>query len=118
MPPYGRLDEANALNWAAIDAVSAELASRGHSGKRLWLNEWGYNTTDEALKARLVESVLTRLETPTYSNVFEANYLVLTDLPPGSRHDYGLCASDNSTLTITPRQSWYAFRDHPKRTSP
>jgi PKD repeat protein len=106
--PYG-----SPLHWQAITDTYQVLVNHGQGYKKLWLNEYGWNTSDETQKAADVTTVLTELKKPEYEMVFEANYLVLTDLPgtPSSGHDYGLCSRNTKTLTITPRQSWYAFRD-------
>jgi len=105
--PYGR-----PLHWQAIHDTYAVLTSRGHGHKSLWLNEYGWNTSDENLKAANVTTVLTELKKPEYHMVFMANHLVITDLPetPDNGHDYGLCGRNRQTLTLTPRQSWYAFQ--------
>jgi PKD repeat protein len=106
--PYG-----NPLHWQAIHDTYQVLVNHGDGHKKLWLNEWGWNTSDENLKAANVTTVLNTLKQPEYDMVFQANYLIITDLPgtPDWGHDYGLCSRNTSTLTITPRQSWYAFRD-------
>ncbi len=109
--PYG-----SPLHWQAIADTYQVLVNHGHGHKKLWLNEYGWNTTNEAQKAANITAVLTELKKPEYHMVFEANYLVLTDLPgtPDSGHDYGLCSRNRTTLTITPRQSWWAFHDFDK----
>jgi len=106
--PYG-----DPLHWQAITDTYQVLVNHGDGHKKLWLNEYGWNTTDEYAKAANVTTVLNTLKQPEYNMVFQANHLILTDLPqiPYTNHDYGLCDSDLSTLTITPRQSWVAFRD-------
>jgi PKD repeat protein len=106
--PYG-----DPLHWQAITDTYQVLLDNGHGHKKLWLNEYGWDTTNEAVKAANLSTVLTELQKPGYHMVFQANYLVITDLPeaPDSGHDYGLCSRVVDTLTITPRQSWYAFRD-------
>ncbi len=106
--PYG-----NPLHWQAITDTYQVLLNHGQGYKKLWLNEYGWNTSDEVQKAANITAVLTELKKPEYHMVFQANHLVITDLPgtPDSGHDYGLCSRVVSTLTITPRQSWFAFRD-------
>jgi len=106
--PYG-----NPLNWQAITNTYQVLLDHGHGHKKLWLNEYGWNTTNEAQRAANITAVLTELKKPEYHMVFQANHLVITDLPgtPDWGRDYGLCSRVVSTLTITPRQAWYAFRD-------
>jgi hypothetical protein len=102
------------LNWNDIDAVLSNLAARGHASRKVWIDEWGWNTTDEPLKSRLITAVLERLEEPAYANVFQARYLTVTDVNLGnpSLHDYGLCDADLATGAITPRPSWGAFCQH------
>lgn len=115
--PYGyggdlqvTLDQGKQLNWTAIDGVTQSLTNHGDAHKRLWLNEWGFRTSNDTLKGQLVQSTLGRLAND-YPNVFEAQYLVVTDLPDGS--PWGLAASNPSANppTVSPRGSWYAFRD-------
>lgn len=99
------------LHWEAIDDTYQVLVNHGQGHKKLWLNEYGWNTTSKATKATNLTTVLTELKKPRYDMVFQANYLVITDLPetPDSGHDYGLCSRNRNTLTITPRASWHAF---------
>jgi PKD repeat protein len=106
--PYG-----NPLNWQAITDTYNVLVNHGHGHKKLWLNEYGWNTSNETQKAADLTTVLTQLKQPQYEMVFMANHLVLTDLPgtPDNGHDYGLCSRQLSTLTITPRASWHAFKN-------
>lgn len=105
--PYGA-----PLHWQAITDTYAVLTSHGDGQKKLWLNEYGWNTSDENLKANYLTTVLTELKKPEYDMVFMANHLVISDLPgtPDNGHDYGLCSRNLSTLTLIPRQSWYAFQ--------
>ncbi len=104
--PYG-----SPLHWQAITDTYNVLVNHGHGHKKLWLNEYGWNTTNETQKAADLTTVLTTLKQPQYNMVFMANYLVITDLPgtPDNGHDYGLCSRNLTTLTITPRASWNAF---------
>ncbi len=106
--PYGE-----PLHWQAIWDTYQVLVNHGDGHKKLWLNEYGWDTTDENAKAANVTSVLNALKDPQYHMVFQANYLIITDLPgtPDWGHDFGLCSRDTTALTLTPRQSWYAFRD-------
>lgn len=110
--PYG-----DPLHWQAIHDTYDVLVRHGDGHKKLWLNEYGWNTTDEASKARQLREVLAELARPEYHMVFQANYLILTDLPSEAErtHDYGLCGRDLSSLEVTPRESYEAFRDLPKR---
>lgn len=111
--PYGE-----PLNWQAIHDTYAVLVRHGDAHKKLWVNEYGWATSDEEAKAANLRRVLTELAKPEYHMVFQANYLVLTDLPATddrTGHDFGLCSRDREKLTITPRKSWYAFRDLPKK---
>jgi PKD repeat protein/GH35 family endo-1,4-beta-xylanase len=107
--PYGYTQ---ALNWIAIWDTYQVLVNHGDGHKKLWVNEYGWHTSDENAKAAQLTEVLTELKKPEYHMVFQANHLIITDLPgtPDWGHDYGLCSRDMSTLTITPRQSWYAFQ--------
>ncbi len=99
--PYG-----NPLHWEAIDDTYACLVRHGDGHKKLWLNEYGWNTADEQEKARNLRAVLTELSKPRYHMVFQASYLALTDLPDArdaDGHDFGLCSRDRVKGTVTPR---------------
>lgn len=113
--PYGNLNVDEALHWDAITGVHDVLVAHGHGDRGVWLNEWGWNTDDETLKATLVSHTLQRLE-DDFPMATMALYLGVTDLPgtPDSDHDYGLCDRDTTSLTITPRASYEAFSAHPK----
>ena len=111
--PYGQ-----PLHWQAIHDTYRVLVRHGDAHKKLWVNEYGWNTRDENAKARNLTRVLRRLAQPRYHMVFQANYLVLTDLPEADDrigHDYGLCSRDRKALTITPRESYEAFGDLRKK---
>jgi hypothetical protein len=106
--PYGK-----PLHWQAIHDTYRVLVRHGDGHKKLWVNEYGWNTTDEPRKAADLEAVLRELAKPEYHMVFQASYLVITDLPGNSdatAHDYGLCDRDRDGPTITPRESWLAFQ--------
>lgn len=110
--PYG-----TPLHWKAIHDTYRVLVRHGDGHKKLWLNEYGWSTTDEAEKARQLRQVLTELAKPEYHMVQQASYLVLTDLPEakdGSGHDFGLCSRDRRAPAIESRESYLAFRDLPK----
>jgi hypothetical protein len=113
--PYG-----DPLNWQAIRDIYLTLVRHGDGHKKLWINEYGWNTRDEAAKSRNLRRVLRELARPEYHMVFQASYLVLTDLPDTDDregHDYGLCSRDREKLTITPRESYWAFSSVAKQQS-
>jgi len=110
--PYGK-----PLHWQAILDTYKVLVRHGDAHKKLWINEYGWATKDEDLKAKWLAEVLKELAKPKYHMVFEANYLVLTDLPgsnDNTGHDFGLCSRNRKALTITPRKSYEAFKALPK----
>jgi len=117
--PYGddwNPTPATALNFSAITEMSAELAENGQSWKKLWLDEWGYSTSNEALKGQMIDYVLSELaDNNKYPNVFEARYLTVSDLPSGtplgSDNTRGLAEENLTNYTLSPRPSWYAFQD-------
>jgi len=111
--PYGE-----PLHWQAIRDTYLCLVRHGDAHKKLWVNEYGWALRDEQAKARNLRRVLQRLASPRYHMVFQANYLVLTDLPDTddrTGHDFGLCSRDRKALTITPRESYRAFASLHKR---
>jgi len=113
--PYGK-----PLHWKAIEDTYKVLLKHGHGHKKLWVNEYGWATTDEAARARDLVAVLTELKKPKYHMVFQANYLVLTDLSGGEStgKNFGLCDWDAQKLTLRPRPAWHAFRKLDKRFGP
>ena len=102
----------------AMDKVRAVLVRHGDASKRVWINEYGWNTKDEGAKSRNLMTVLNTLQNnSTYDYVELAQYLVLTDLPNAPKvggHDYGLMSRDVDTLTITPRLSYETFANFSK----
>lgn len=110
--PYG-----DPLNWDAIRDTYAVLVRHGDAHKKIWVNEYGWNTRDEQVKAANLRAVLNELAKPRWHMVFQASYLCLTDLPDAddaTGHDFGLCSRDRKSLKITPRPSYEAFRALPK----
>lgn len=110
--PYGE-----PLHWAALRDTYACLVRHGQGHKKLWLNEYGWNTRDEDKKARNLAEVLEKLKQPEFHYVFMANYLVLTDLEKNG-HDYGLCDLNLDKLEVIPRASYKVFQDFDKKTFP
>ena len=100
------------LNWQAITDTYNVLVNNGDGHKKLWINEYGWNTSDENFKAQQITNVLNTIKQPQYHMVFQLNHLIMTDLPqvPYTNHDYGLANGDLKAFTITPRASWYAFQ--------
>jgi len=117
--PYGEQQNpttATALNFGTVDEMSAELAENGQAWKKLWLDEWGYTTSNEGLKGQMIDHVLRQLADNTrYPNVFQARYLTVSDLPSGnplgSDNTRGLAQENLTSLTLSPRLSWSYFQD-------
>jgi hypothetical protein len=110
--PYGE-----PLHWKAVKDTYACLVRHGDGHKRLWLNEYGWNTRNEEKKAGNIQEVLARFKTQEYFMVFQANYLVLTDLNKDG-HDYGMCDMNLGKLEIRPRESYTAFKNLDKSFPP
>ena len=102
----------------ALDKVRAVLVEHGDASKRVWINEYGWNTKDESAKSRNLMAVLSILQdNSTYDYVELAQYLVLTDLPNAPKvggHDYGLMSRDVDALTMAPRLSYTTFENFSK----
>jgi hypothetical protein len=116
--PYGysgdldiALRDNKMLNWEAIRLVSASLQRHGNANRMLWVNGWGFHTSNDQLKANLITAALTGLRGLT--NVFEAQYLTVTDLPDPARSPCGLVSIVGSVADarLQPRAAWFAFRD-------
>jgi len=116
--PYGyggdldlALRDNKMLNWEAIRGVSAALQRHGNANRMLWVNEWGFHTSNDQLKANLIAATLTGLRSLT--NVFEAQYLTVTDLLDAARPPYGLVSIVGPVANAQrqPRAAWFAFRD-------
>lgn len=110
--PYGE-----PLHWKAIEDTYACLVRHGHGHKKLWLNEYGWNTRNEQQKSENLITVLTELKKRKYHYVYQANQLILTDLNKNG-HDYGFCDGDPDALTITPRLSYETFKAFDKTFEP
>jgi len=97
------------------DRRSTHIESRAQGNKPLWVNEYGWNSNDESMKAAAITAVLTALR-DNYTYVSASMYLSLTDLPnvPDSGHGYGLASQDTAAQTVTPRASYNAFKAFPK----
>ncbi|MCX7598232.1 MAG: glycosyl hydrolase, partial [Armatimonadetes bacterium] len=62
--PYG-----DPLNWDAIRDTYAVLVRHGDAHKKIWVNEYGWNTRDEQAKAEKLRAVLTELARPRWHMV-------------------------------------------------
>ena len=104
-----------ALNWDAIDRVSAVLRRHGHAGRMLWIDGWSIAAGDDRLQASLVASALAELH--ARPDVFAARYASIVDPsvdapvdpPSAARHSALVAAEPGAALA--PRAAWYAFRD-------
>jgi hypothetical protein len=110
--PAVALRERKALNWAAIAEVTGVLRRRGAADRMLWVNDWGFATTDDRLKAGLVDAALDGLR--GLPNVFAAQYAAITDLPDAARTPRGLVSivGAPAEAQLAPRAAWTAFRGH------
>jgi hypothetical protein len=113
---YGRdlelaLRDNKVLNWDAIRAVTASLHRRGKANRMLWVTGWGFPTSDDQLKARLVRAALTGLRDLT--NVFAAQYLTVAEPPDVARPTYSLVSVTGpaANAQLQPGAAWFAFRD-------
>lgn len=96
------------MHLQAIRDTRRVMVEHGDGHKGIWISEWGWNTTDEPLKARRIRAALQLLERPEFHYVTMGNYLSITD--PTGEPGYGLCDRD-----LTPRLSYHAFRNYRKR---
>jgi hypothetical protein len=99
--PYDK--KGGALHLAAIRDTRRVLIAHGDWDKPMWITEYGWSTSDEELKARLLKQALTELTGPEFFYITMASYLSLTD-PPGEK-GYGLCEEVN----LRPRAAYSAF---------
>jgi hypothetical protein len=116
--PYGysrdlevALRDNKVLNWEAIRRVSASLQRHGSANRMLWVNGWGFHTSNDQLEANLVTATLTGLR--GFANVFEAQYLTIADLPDAQPSPAGLVALEGpvANARLQPRAAWFAFKD-------
>ncbi|WNG45786.1 hypothetical protein F0U60_17960 [Archangium minus] len=103
------------LNIPAIESVRGVLVTRAQPWKKIWADEWGYNTRDEALKGRMIERALSWFEDPAHDYVFQARYLTVQDTGEEPvDHNYGLFDIDTTVShpVLTSRASYPSYRDH------
>lgn len=95
------------------------LVKHGDGHKQMWMNEYGWKSSDENMKAAAMNTVLSAL-VHNYTYVTSALYLALTDLPgvPDSGHGYGLADQNTQLETVTLRASGQAFKAFPKTVKP
>ncbi|MBJ6761894.1 carbohydrate binding domain-containing protein [Myxococcaceae bacterium JPH2] len=119
--PYGQKvptsDADPYLNIDALQNVRGVMVNHGQPWKKIWADEWGYNTpaTLEGLKGRMIERALNWFEDPTHDYVFQSRYLTVQDT--GEQpvdHNYGLCDINASVSppVLTPRTGHQAYREH------
>ncbi|WP_147446573.1 hypothetical protein [Corallococcus sp. CA047B] len=117
--PYGvkepTSDNDAYLNIAGIEDVRRVMVERNQPWKKIWADEWGYNTRDEALKGRMVDRALSWFEDPAHDYIFQARYLTVQDTGETPvDHNYGLC-DINATVSppaVTARPSYQTYRTH------
>ena len=107
--PYASQD----INWQGLNDTISVLNSYYGTKKKIWINEYGWNTNNDDEKTKYLINVLTALKTdPVYKQfVIQSAYLQLQDLP---NSNWGLVQVDSTSNTITPRNSWYAFAEFDK----
>jgi PKD repeat protein len=106
--PY---DGNGTIYWQALTDTRNVMVANGDAAKGIWINEFGWNTTDYQSTADKLTQVLTELKKPQWSFVVMANYLVLND--GKGVENYGLMDAD-----LNPRAGYYAFRDFDKTWPP
>lgn len=74
--PYSK----HGVNWQGIRDMFDVLDHFGDSHKPVWINEFGWDTTDEVTKSRYLTDALEKIRTPPWKRVKLFNYLVLSDL--------------------------------------
>lgn len=102
--PY---DSGGTIHWRAVNDTRRVMVDNGDGNKGIWINEFGWSTTDYQSTADKLVQVLTELKKPQWSFVVMANYLVLNDGP--GVENYGLMDKN-----LNPRAGYYAFRDFDK----
>lgn len=100
--PYDKKNT-GAFNLRGIRDTRRVLVEHGDWDKGIWFTEYGWSTSDEALKARLLRRALGELNSPSLYYVTVACYLSLTD--PQGEKGYGLCDKD-----LKPRPAYATFK--------
>ena len=73
--PYSK----HGVNWQGIQDMFDVLDHFGDSQKPVWINEFGWDTTDEVKKSRYLADALEKVRTPPWKRVRLFNYLALCD---------------------------------------
>ncbi|OGF99730.1 hypothetical protein A2Y99_02050 [Candidatus Gottesmanbacteria bacterium RBG_13_37_7] len=85
------------INFNGLDALHS-LMHTNNDNSPVWITEYGWNMSDDTTKASYLRQTLERLNTPNYSYIPIATYLVIADTPQTG--EYGLLR-DN----LTPKSS-------------
>lgn len=99
--PY---DNDGTLHYRAIEDTRRCMVAHGDGHKGLWISEWGWNITDEDLRARRIVQTLNEIHDPKYFYITMSTYLSLTE--PTKDSNYGLCNRD-----LTPKKAYFAFQE-------
>ncbi|RYZ44057.1 MAG: hypothetical protein EOO71_00875 [Myxococcaceae bacterium] len=117
--PYGPKEPQSGndpyLNIPGIENVRQVMVERNQGWKKIWADEWGYNTRDETLKSLMVGRALDWFEDPAHDYVFQARYLTVQDTGETPvDHNFGLMDIDAtvSPPVLTARTSYPTYRTH------
>lgn len=83
------------------------MVNNGDAGKKIWITEYGWNTTDETQRSEDLIEVLTELTKLEYHYVFYNKHLVLNDWTD-------FCCYGLTDPWFNPKPAFYAFRDFDK----
>ncbi len=102
-----------AIDYSDLTEVRGVMVNNGDAHKKIWITEYGWNTTDEPRRAADQLELLTELKKPEYDYLFFAKNLVLNDWddadPARDFCCYGLTSAD-----FTPKPAYFTFRDFDK----
>lgn len=95
------------IDYSDLTEVYNVMVNNGDARKKIWITEYGWNTTDESRKSGDLVEVLTELKKPEYHYLFFAKYLVINDWT-------SFCCFGLVDPALNPRPSFYAFKNFDK----
>ncbi len=95
------------IDYSDLTEVRNVMVNNGDADKKIWITEYGWNTSNESQKSEDLLEVLTELKKPQYHYLFFAKYLILNGW--GDLDGFGLVDS-----ALNPRPSFDAFKDFNK----
>lgn len=105
--PGGPGTSGQAIHYSDLTNVYGVMVNNGDADRKIWITEYGWNTTNEAQRAEDLAEVLTELMKPEYHYVYYAKHLVLNDWTT-------FCCYGLTDPWFNPKPAYHTFKDFDK----